>query len=48
MSLALLLLHDKHSFEVEVILLLKDVEERRVSSAIDAYLLELVAEVILD
>ena len=48
MSLALFLLHDEHPLEVEVVLLLQHVEERRISATIDAYLLELVAEVILD
>ena len=48
MSLALFLLHDKHTLEVQVVLLLQDVEKWRVRATINADLLELVAEVILD
>jgi hypothetical protein len=44
----LLLLDNDGPFEVEVVFLFENVEEGRVSAAIDADLLELVAEVVLD
>ena len=45
---SLFLLHDEHPLEVEIVFFLQDVEERRISPAVNSYLLELIAEVILD
>ena len=44
----LLLLNDDSPFKIEVVFLFEDVVKGRVSASIDANLLELVAEVILD
>ena len=48
MFFPLLLFDNDGPFEVEVVFLFENVEEGRISAAIDADLLELVAEVVLD
>ena len=48
MLLTLLLFNDNSSLEVEIVLLLQDVEERWICATIDANLLELIPEMILD
>lgn len=48
MLLALLLLHQNRPFKVQIVLFFKDFKECRVGATIDANLLELVPEVVLD
>jgi hypothetical protein len=45
---ALLLFDDDRALEVQVVFFLEDIEKRRVGAAIDADLLEFVAEVVLN
>ena len=48
MLLALFLFNDDSSLEVEIVLLLQNVEERWICATVDANLLELIPEMILD
>ena len=48
MLFSLLLLNDDCSLKVEIILLFKDIKERRVGTTVDTDLLELISEMILD
>ena len=48
MLFSLLLLDDDCSLKVEIILLFKDIKERRVGTTVDTDLLELISEMILD